>query len=138
MKNTVLICLLSTTLFSSCKDKKEECVTSVASVAGTYKLTSLRAKPAGGTESEIIASLPDCFRDNLYVLNANTVYIFQDAGIPCTPNGTNTGNWSLSGTTFSLEGEVFVLQSFDCSRLIAYKQDYPSAGDRWTYTFTRQ
>ena len=139
MKKILLPCLAVMAIFYSChKDNTTPCVTSMASVAGTYKLTSLRFKPSGGNESDIIASLPTCRRDDLHVLNANGSYNYQDAGTICSPNGSFAGDWALSGTTVTLEGEVYTLQSFDCTTLVVYKNNYPSAGDKTTSIFTRQ
>ncbi|MBK7560083.1 MAG: hypothetical protein IPP43_03130 [Chitinophagaceae bacterium] len=138
MKKIFVLSLVSLLVLSSCKKKEDPCVTNTASIAGTYKLTSLRFKPSGGTESEIISSLPTCRRDDLHVLNANGNYNYQDAGVVCVPNGNLVGSWSLTGNTIDLEGNTGTIQSFDCTTLVFYKNDFPAAGDKTTSVFVRQ
>ena len=137
MKKIFLFSFVVGMMLSSCKKKKDVCVTNMASVTGTYKLTSLRYKPSGGTETEIISSLPDCKRDDRYVLNANGVYNYQDAGTVCSPNGSFNGDWTLTGNTINIEGRVGTIQSFDCTTLVFYSTDVLNPGDKQTSTFVK-
>ena len=127
--------------FSSCDkndDEPKTCPQNVASIAATYKLTSKRFKPSGGTESEIIGSLPACERDNLLVSNSNATFAYQDAGVICTPPINFAGDWSVSGSTLTLETQAGTIVSFDCTNLVFYVNNQPGAGDRTTYTYTKQ
>lgn len=130
-------------LFFSCKKSSSggggtTCTLSVAAVAGTYKLTSLRYKPNGGTESEAIGALNTCQLDDLLIFNANGTYIYQDAGVSCSPNGTYPGDWTLSGNTLTLEAISSTVQSFSCTTLTYYTLNIPNPGDRYTFKYTRQ
>lgn len=138
MKKLFLFSIVTGIMLTSCKKKKDTCVTNMTSIAGTYKLTSLRYKPSGGTETEILAQLPACQRDDLQVLNANGTYSNQDAGTVCSPNGSFTGDWTLTGNTIEINGRMATIQSFDCTTLIFYSTNVVNAGDKQTSTFVRQ
>ena len=137
-----LLFVIITTSFFSC-DKNEDdppptCPQTVASIAATYKLTSLRFRPAGGTESDIIGSLNACERDNLLILNANRTFAHQDAGVVCSPALNYAGDWDITGSAIRLETETGTIVSFDCTNLVFYVNNKPGAGDRMTYKYTKQ
>lgn len=136
-----LLLIASISINSSCKKDDDEpptCPQTIASIAATYKLTSQRFKPSGGTESEIINSLNACERDNLLVLNSNTTFVHQDAGMVCTPAQNYAGDWSVSGSNLLLETTAYIITSFNCTNLVFYRNNFPNAGDRTTYTYTKQ
>lgn len=136
-----LFLVTSVSILSSCNkddDPAPTCPQTAASIAATYKLTSQRLKPSGGTESEIIGTLNSCERDNLLVLNSNTTFQYQDAGVVCTPSQNYAGDWSVTGSTLTLETTTYIITSFDCTNLIAYRNNFPNGGDRTTYTYTKQ
>lgn len=114
------------------------CSLSVAAVAGTYKLTSMRYKPNGGTESEVIGALNTCQLDDLLIFNANGTYIYQDAGISCSPNGTYPGDWTLNGNTLTMEAISSTVQSFSCTTFTYYTLNIPNTGDKYIFKYTRQ
>lgn len=142
MRTTILITLVAFICISgNCKkDNTTPCVISVATVAGTYKITSIRYKPSGSaTETEIINTLATCQRDDVSVLNANGTFAYQDAGLACTPSGNFAGDWVLTGTTaIDIEGRAGPIQSFDCTTLVFYQNNFPNAGDKTTYTYVKQ
>jgi hypothetical protein len=141
MRKIILSCVLLP-FFFSCKKSSSSgdstCTLSVAAIAGTYKLTSLRYKPNGGTESEAIGALNTCQLDDLLIFNANGTYTYQDAGISCSPNGTYPGDWTLSGNTLTMEAISSTVQSFSCTTLTYYTLNIPNPGDRYTFKYTRQ
>lgn len=136
---TLLASLLS--IFISCKKddaQPQTCAQTVASIAASYKLTSQRYKPSGGVESEIINTLNACEKDNLLVLNSNTTFVHQDAGVVCTPSQNYAGDWSVAGGNLVLETITYTINSFNCTDLVFYRNDFPNAGDRTTYTYRKQ
>jgi hypothetical protein len=135
-------CSLFLSMFFSCKKKDSApttCPFTVASLTATYKLTHMyyRSTPTG-TDSEIIGSLPACKLDDLLVLNANGIFMIQDVGVTCSTGGSIAGSWIISGNTISLEGDIYVFQSFDCTNLQLYKDNRLASGDRTTYVYVKQ
>jgi hypothetical protein len=131
------ILIISLAIFSCSKDGGD-CETTTANLAGTYKLTTLKYALPGFPEQDYMSSLPACAVDDLEVLNANGTYEHQDVGTACSPNASTTGTWSLSGNTIVLGTRTFTIQSFDCSRLVAFFSPNIVTGDKATATFTKQ
>jgi hypothetical protein len=139
MKKTLLAIFAIPVIFSSCKkDNEETCELSMSTLAGTYKLTSMRYKPNGGTESEVIGVLPACQLDDLTTFNVNGSFTYQDAGVACSPNGSYPGNWNLSGSTITIEAITGTVEGFNCTTLVYYRLNSPNPGDRYTFRYTRQ
>ena len=142
MKKLLLpICLIIFALVSCKKDKDEPtCVVSTASVTGNYKITAGTYKQTpSSADLDFFASLDACEKDDIYGFAASGVLNYQDAGTVCSPNGSYSGTWSLSGTTMlNLDGELTTIQSFTCSTLIITLADFITTGDKLTITFVRQ
>lgn len=117
-----------------------DCPQTVAAIAGTYKLTALKYKAsASSAEQDYLLLKEPCELDDIISLNANGTYNYQDAGISCSPDGTDSGTWSISGNTIISDGIVSgTIQSFDCRNLIAYSNDVIIPGDRITLTIEKQ
>jgi hypothetical protein len=143
MKHILLIAIFFGFVFSACKKSKEEpvCELSKDTLVGTYKLTDARYKAtANGTESSVINNttyIKACEKDDNLVLTANGVYTVNDIGIACVPNGTDTGVWSLTGTTFVLDGLATTVQNFSCAGFELVLSNYITNGDRYTIVYTR-
>ena len=142
MKHFLALAIISLSIFTilSCSkdDKGEDCETTTAKLAGTYKLSTLKYALPGLPEQDFMSSLPACAQDDLEILNANGTYEHQDVGTVCTPNASTTGTWSLSGNTIVLGTRTFTIQSFDCQKLVAYFSPGLVTGDKATATFTKQ
>lgn len=140
MKKICLFLIVAPILFLSCKKNNDNptCDLTVANLAGTYKLTSIRYKPAGGTESEVIGILPACKLDDLTTLKTDGNFTYQDAGVVCSPNGSYPGNWSLSGNTINLEGVPGTIEGFNCTTLVFFTMNLPNPGDKYTYRYVKQ
>jgi Lipocalin-like domain len=128
-------------LLSSCqKNKNDDCTVSVASLSSSYKLAALKYKAsAAGPEQDYLVFLDACEKDDILRLNSNGTWSSQDVGTVCTPNGNDTGTWSLNGNTINSDGLIDgTIQSFDCSTLIYYVADLYTTGDRLTFTLVKQ
>jgi hypothetical protein len=140
MKKLFAIALIAFFALGSCKKKKDACVTNATTVSGTYLLTSMKYKQTSGSaDVEMIDILLDaCEKDDLYILLSSGVFNYQDAGTVCSPAGSYTSTWSLSGNTLTIDGEPGTIQSFDCTNLVAFATDVFTAGDRITLTYVKQ
>jgi len=129
------------TLFSCQKDNNNEqqCSITTANIAGTYKLTALTYKASSTSpEQDYFQFMDVCERDDKITFNTNGTYNYQDVGIVCTPDGDDTGTWSLNGTTITSDGMIAgTVQSFDCSTLIVYVNNIFTAGDKYTFTMKK-
>lgn len=131
--------------FSSCKKDSSEatCELNATSIQGTYKLTSLKYKLTSSTpEVEVFSNgawYEPCERDDTYTFGASNVATYTDAGTTCSPNGSETGTWSLTGTSLNLNGMINgTVSSFSCTGMTVVATNYDSAGDQATFTFVRQ
>jgi hypothetical protein len=123
------------------KDKDKTCNRDVAGISGTHKITAVRYKATPtSTELDYYALLfPDaCERDDVWVLNANGSFAFNDVGVICAPSGSYTGFWSLSANTLILDGDPFNIDDFNCSTTTLSYADYNVVGDKLIVVFTRQ
>jgi heat shock protein HslJ len=143
MKKLLIAISVFAVLFSSCKKDDPPAATcsgtTVANVAGTYKITALRYKvTSSAPEQDYYNILPDCEKDNLTILAANGSLTYQDAGTACSPSNAYVGDWTLSGNTITLETYSGTVQSFDCKTLVVVATNYYNPGDRITFTYTKQ
>ena len=138
----LIIVLFVFTLFNSCsKDKDKTCTLSVTAVAGNYKITAIRYKatPASAEADYFNIFFTDpCERDDIFSLNANGTYILTDAGVRCTPPGDDTGAWSLTGNTLTIDGDAANVDAFSCSGMTVSASDAFNPGDKLILVFTKQ
>ncbi|MEQ1678665.1 MAG: lipocalin family protein [Chitinophagaceae bacterium] len=126
---------------SSCKKEKDAtCSPTVAAIAGTYKLAGLKYQQTlHSPEQDFLALKDDCEKDDLINLQAAGTWNYIDAGMVCSPSGTDAGTWSISGSTVISDGIVSgTIQSFDCHSLVVYSDNLIIPGDRITLTIVRQ
>jgi hypothetical protein len=112
---------------TSCKkdsgDDEDECEISVVAIAGKYKLVSCRYV-SGGTETDALRDLyEDCELDDINELRSDKTFKYTDAGIVCSPSGTTSGTWNVSGRTLTLNSGFSVIESFNCSQLVVTFED---------------
>jgi hypothetical protein len=127
----------------SCKkhDDKKKCAQDVASISGSYKFTAYTYKetPSSAEEDYFNIIFADaCERDDILTLNSTGNYTVTDAGIVCSPSGGDSGTWSFSGNTMSIDGDLATIESFDCKTLTLVNNDINVAGDKLKITLTRQ
>ncbi|MBN8699628.1 MAG: lipocalin family protein [Chitinophagales bacterium] len=115
------------------------CTLSMASIAGTYKITSIRYKSASNApEQDYLAMMEPCEKDDLIKVNANGTADYQDAGTKCSPEGSYPSTWSLSGNTMTIDGVTGTIQSFDCRKLVITASGAFVPGDIYTVTYEKQ
>ena len=140
MKNPIVFILLLT-LFAACKKKDKTCKQDTAGISGSHRVTTVTYKAsASSAEQDFYNQLyPDpCDRDDLVILKTDGTYTFTDAGVQCVPTSDDTGTWSVSGSTVSIDGDPYIIESFNCSNLVILATDFNVPGDQIKYTFTRQ
>ena len=140
MKKLLLITLVATVVFSSCKkSSNSSCTLSASSIVGTYKITSVMLS----TQGESFEVFNDdtyfepCERDDIYTLNANGTYTISDGVNTCNPTGNYSGTWSLNGNTLTMDGtEVNTITDFKCTYFTSSSESMP--GEIYLTTMTRQ
>jgi len=141
MKKTMLSILTLIILFS-CKDKKDDkvCTTSVESISGSYKITSMSYKEnVSAVATEVFSTwVEECDRDNVLTFNTNGSYHTADAGTTCSPSSDDDGTWSLSGNTMVTDGDPAIIESYDCKTLVLSQTDIEIPGDKLKLTLTKQ
>lgn len=142
IKLCLLICLI---IFVGCQKEEsnsptKNCPVNVSSLSGNYSITSLRYKPAGdGAEHDWMQFMDPCERDDIVFLSSNGTYNHMDKGQVCSPDGNETGTWSLNGRIITSDGYINgTIEKFDCKVLVIYILDIFAPGDRMTFTFTRE
>jgi len=128
-------------LFISCNkdDNPPACTTTAATLTGTYKIIASTYKETPTSDEVDEYSLMDaCEKDDLIELNSNNTYNATDAGIACSPRSDESGSWSLSGSTLTIEGDPITIQSFDCKTLLLISKDGFVTGDETSVTLQKQ
>jgi Lipocalin-like domain len=141
MKKMIIVSLAFALLTSCSKDKDNTCKLDAASLSGSYRVTAAKYKAnATAAEADYYTQLyPDaCEKDDIVTLNTNGTYTFTDAGIKCTPPGDDTGTWSFSGNTLTIDGSPENVDSFNCSALVLSASNVMTVGDKLTITLTKQ
>jgi hypothetical protein len=141
MKKLIFFSLIICSGLSCKKNTDKTCNLDTASVAGSYKVTAIRYKAtATSPETDYYNQFyPDaCERDDIITLNANGTATYTDAGVKCTPAGDDTGTWSLSGNTITIDGGPAHVDSFNCSSMTISEVDVFATGDQLIIVLTRQ
>jgi hypothetical protein len=117
MKKIILSALVVAMAATGCKkDKETVCNLDAAGIVGSYKITSVLYKADASTPEVDLFTLYDaCEKDDIIKLNSGGTVTYQDAGTVCTPPGDDTGTWSLSGTTLTIDGEAATVSNYSCS-----------------------
>jgi len=128
MKRIIIVSTTFFLLLSSCKKENSNstptCNKTVADIAGTYSIVKVEAGLAEPLTDITTSELDPCQLDDKLVLNANGTANYQDVGTVCSPNGSETGTWSIgsdgkmtlnAGTTDVSNAEI---SSFDCATLV--------------------
>jgi hypothetical protein len=140
MKKLILLVLL-VSLFAACKKKDKTCKPDMPGLSGSHRITAVTYKAdASAAEQNYYDILyPDaCQKDDVVIFKSDGTYTFTDAGVQCTPASNDTGDWSVSSNTITIDGDPFSIQSFNCSTLVILLEDFNVVGDQVKYTFTRQ
>lgn len=114
MKRILLASVVVLFALSSCK-KDKDCDLNHGNFVGSYKVTSFKYKAdASATEIDEFPTWDACEKDDLVIFNDNGTVTFQDAGTACVPDGNDTGIWTLSGSTITLDGQTGTVSQFSC------------------------
>lgn len=142
MKKNFLSAVILCTTVMSCKKEDSApntCTTTVASIAGSYKTIAIKYKTSStAPEQDYFALLDACEKDDIVKLNTNGTANYQDAGIACTPNGSYSSTWSLSGNSITMDGTPGTIQLFDCKKLVVSASGALVPGDIFTVTYEKQ
>lgn len=137
--------MTSFVLFGACQKEKNNdlpgtCPLNTSTVAGNYAFTSMKYKAtATAIEQDWKQFMDPCERDDNIFFSANGTYTYTDKGMICSPNGNDSGTWSLTGNTITSDGEVNgAVEKFDCKSLTFYVSDIIIPGDWMTCVLTRQ
>ena len=127
-------------LFASCqKDPAKDCSFSEANLAGSYKIVSMKYKASAiALEVDYLTLLEACEKDDVLTINKDHTYTYTDAGIACSPNGSDNGTWAISGDTIIIDGDSATVQNFDCSGFALVVTDTDTPGDKITATYSKQ
>ena len=138
MKKIILSLFVLSTVLISCKKDSKNCDLNSGNVVGTYRLTAYTYKAnTAATVVDEYALLQPCEKDDRIIFNANSTTTYTDAGVVCSPSGNSTGTWSLSGSSMTLDGDIYVVASFSCSGM-TLTQAGPAAGELTTITVAKQ
>ena len=144
MKKLIVLTFAMAVIFSCNKEKDKpanKCTTDVPSISKSYRLTAYTYKqtPSSQEMDYYNTLFPDaCDRDNVIKFNANGTYELIDAGLVCSPSGSDAGQWSLSGNTMQIDGEQMTIESFDCNKLVISSSNVMVAGDKLKITLIQQ
>jgi hypothetical protein len=114
-----LALLLSTVvLITACKkNKEEELPVSQTTIAGAYTLGSYVTTSLLG-EKDKLSEMDACKRDDLYVLNQDYSFQYQDAGASCSSAGLHAPVWVLAGDYITIDGKVYKIEKLSNQQLI--------------------
>jgi len=124
-----------TLLLAGCSKKDSGSSYSMASVAGSYKLTSATITYGGVTQDGMDLLFDPCQQDDILQLKADSSFIYTDAGTTCSSDGSYTGKWYISGSyliqVVGQEKDTANIKSFNGTALVL-----TGAGDLGGVPFT--
>lgn len=132
MKKTLLFVLVSAAalllIMSGCSKKDSGGPSSnMATYAGSYKLTAATVTAGGVTQDAMNYLFEPCQQDDILQLKADSSMILTDAGTTCTPDGSGTGKWYVSGsyliTIESQQNDTATIKSFNGTALVLTHPD---------------
>ncbi len=121
----IILGLIVLASIASCKKSKDApvCETSVAGIAGNYKITKAIVSVAGFPDTDVTSTwLDDCQKNGVYQLKADKTVVYTETG---TCSGSGTGSWdvvsgkislSTSGDSYDLASKT--ISGWDCSTLV--------------------
>ena len=145
MKSTLVLFSTFLLVLASCKKDGDDdgggsgCSTTVATVSGKYKITSMKYKQTPtSAEIDMFSALNDCEKDDFTILNSNGTLAVQDAGTVCSPTTAYSSTWSLGSGTIVINSKVGIIDNFDCDILTVSTSGIFVAGDKMTVTYDKQ
>ncbi len=142
MKRLLLLSVVFIVAFSSCKkkDDNKDCKLSEVTLAGSYKISAVKyqTSPTAPQVDFFDQFVEPCAKDDILTINANHTYVYQDAGTTCNPNGSESGNWSLSGNNITIDGDTGTVENFSCTGFTLTQTNALTTGDKILATYTKQ
>lgn len=141
MKKLLTLATVLVIAFSSCKkdDPAPTCNLDSNGILGGYKITSLLYKANAATpEIDLFALYDACEKDDILTMLANGTYTVTEGATACTPTNADSGTWSLSGTTLTLDGtNAGTVSNFSCSGFTITQSD-ATTGESTKITLVKQ
>jgi glutamate synthase domain-containing protein 3 len=137
-KLIALLLLASVAFVSACKkDKDDSLAVTKENLAATYTLVSIKAKATNVPEQDVTDYLLDaCQKDDEITLKTDGTYTYTDAGTACSPKGDDSGSWSLSGSTLTIDGYANgTVKTLNKGTLVVEATE-TNSGITYTYTTT--
>ena len=139
MKKLFFFLAITAFVFSSCKKKDKDCSLSEANLVGSYKVASIKYKASATSSEEDVTNQVDaCERDDVFTFNADHTLVYTDAGAACSPNGDDSGNWSLAGSVLSIDSDAGTVEEFSCKGFTLFANDILTSGDKVSVNYTKQ
>lgn len=117
MKKTMILAIASTLAFTACKkdDKDNGATKSEHLMKGSWQISAATLTfPLG--EQDLLASMDDCQKDNLYIFNADKTITVDAGAVKCNASEqqqTTEGNWELTSNDSKLRiGGSSITQGF--------------------------
>ena len=133
--STAVVALLTT----SCKkDNDTTCTLSSSSISGAYKIASILYKADAQTpEVDIFTNFDACEKDDILTFSSNGTWTQSEGATACSPANTDSGNWSLVGSTLTIDGDASTVSNFSCTEMTLNQID-PSSGEVVTIRLIKQ
>lgn len=137
-KRILLLSIVAVSLFGCKKDDDVVNTTTPTKeqLVGTWRQT---AETTNGVNSWNTTSHDACEMDDNLQLKSDNTYTYTDAGTVCSPSGNDSGTWSVSGSTLTVDAFPMQIDNFNGSTL-RLKETYSFGGSTFTVlaTFTKQ
>jgi hypothetical protein len=140
----ILSALLLVSAFVSCKktdSNLNNCAANESTIPGTYTLEAMTYKASAAAAAEDQFSLmAACQKDDTYTFAADGGILVTDAGVSCGMPPMPSQGWGLenSNANLRLGDDIYVIESFDCTRLVVSKANILVDGDKETRTYLKQ
>jgi hypothetical protein len=123
----VITVSLLTLLLAGCSKKDSGGSYNMASMAGTYKLTSATITAQGITQDGMDFIFDPCQQDDILQLQADSNMIYTDAGTTCSTDGSETGKWWTSNSyliqSSNQQNDTVTIKSFNGTALVVTHPD---------------
>jgi len=118
MKTVLLATTFTIALFSCQKSKDDKPQPTQKDYVGKYKITKLLFQSTGNPDQDLLASLPDCAKDDLLVFAADSSFKKEDAGVSCGDNEDEPTAWFVKENTMTIDGVQSNIVSFNNHTLV--------------------
>jgi hypothetical protein len=137
-----LMILAAVTATSCKKDKNPSCESTVAGIAGSYKITHVEAdypSPVPDQDMTDFVLSDNCAKSGIYTLKADKTFTYTESGTGCSTS--DSGSWDIvdSKLTLSAGSVDFAstpLTSWDCTTFIVTEDQ--GSNISYKFSFTKQ